>query len=212
MTRADDPPYLLTGSFTPDPAVPPQNTVDRTETFPELLMRFSPAALAMSLLLATVSSASFGQSPDIEIKPRSVAYLQQGAAAQAQGNLGLATDLYETALVVDPRNGSAFIALAQVARVQGLPGKAIRLYGEALILDPNNLDALAGQGAALVQRGAVEKAKINLARIEALCRGRCDQLATLSGEITTAEQRPVLSAEAVTPQPVVEEEPVTETP
>ena len=178
----------------------------KPESLLELIMRFSPAALAMSLVLATVSSASFGQSADIEIKARSVAYMERGEAAQKKGDLELATDFYETALAVDPRNGSAFIALAQIARVQKLPGKAIRFYREALILDPNNLDALAGQGEALVQRGAVEKAKINLSRIETLCRTRCAQTTQLASVIKASEKTPVLSAQAVTPKPKVGDE------
>ena len=183
------------------------------ETLLELFMRFSPAAIALSLVFATVSSVSYGQSADVDIKQRSVEYMQLGEKAQIQGNLDLATGLYETALAVDPRNGSAFIALAQIARVQKLPGKAIRLYREALILDPNNLDALAGQGEALVQRGAVEKAKLNLSRIETLCRTKCGQTDQLASVIKTAEAVPVMSANAVTPKPkVAEEEPETETP
>lgn len=176
-------------------------------------MRFSPAAIALSLVLATVSSVSYSQTADIDIKQQSVEYMQLGEKAQFNGNLELATDFYETALAVDPRNGSAFIALAQIARVQSLPGKAIRLYREALILDPNNLDALAGQGEALVQRGAVEKAKLNLARIETLCRTRCAQNDKLASVITKSEKTPVMSAQAVTPVPKVgDEKPETETP
>lgn len=176
-------------------------------------MRFSPAALALSLVMATVSSVSYSQSADIEIKQRSVEYMNLGEKAQKSGNFELATDLYETALAVDPRNGSAFIALAQIARVQGLPGKAIRFYREALILDPNNLDALAGQGEALVQRGAVEKAKLNLSRIESLCRTRCSQNDQLANVITKSERTPVMSAAAVTPKPKVgDEKPAPETP
>ncbi|NCN85271.1 MAG: tetratricopeptide repeat protein [Sphingomonadales bacterium] len=177
------------------------------------MMRFSPAVIALSLVFATVSSAGFGQSADIEIKQRSIEYMQLGEAAQKRGELDLAADLYETSLAVDPRNGSAFIALAQIARVQALPGKAIRLYREALILDPNNLDALAGQGEALIQRGAVEKARVNLSRIETLCRSRCPQNDQLASAIKLAADKPVLSAEAVTPKPKIgDEEPVTETP
>lgn len=179
----------------------------------ELIMRFSPAAIALSLVLATVSSVSYSQTADIDIKQRSVEYMELGEKAQTVGNLELATDFYETALAVDPRNGSAFIALAQIARAQKLPGKAIRLYREALILDPNNLDALSGQGEALVQRGAVEKAKLNLARIATLCRTRCEQNDRLASVITESEQMPVMSAQAVTPKPkVADEEPETETP
>jgi tetratricopeptide (TPR) repeat protein len=183
------------------------------ESLLELIMRFSPAVIAISLVFATVSSAGFSQSADIEIKQRSVEYMQLGTAAQKRGELDLAADLYETSLAVDPRNGSAYIALAQIARAQKLPGKAIRLYREALILDPNNLDALSGQGEALIQRGAVEKAKINLSRIETLCRTRCDQIDRLASAIKLSEKKPVLSAEAVTPKPQVgDEKPVTETP
>jgi len=177
--------------------------VKQHESLLELIMRFSPAALALSLVLATVSSAGFSQSADIEIKARSVAYMQRGEIAQKNGNLVLATDFYETALAVDPRNSSAFIALAQIARAQALPGKAIRLYREALVIDPNNLDALAGQGEALVQRGAVEKAKVNLSRIETLCRTRCPQTAQLSAVITASEKAPVMSAQANTSNPKV---------
>jgi|TARA_R100001244_G_scaffold20643_5_gene21548 tetratricopeptide (TPR) repeat protein len=183
------------------------------ESLLELIMRFSPAVVALSLVFATVSSAGFGQSADIEIKQRSVEYLQLGEAAQKRGELELAADLYETSLAVDPRNSSAFIALAQIARVQQLPGKAIRLYREALIVDPNNLDALAGQGEALIQRGALEKAKVNLSRIETLCRSRCPQNDQLASAIKLADQKPVLSAEAVTPKPRIgDEEPASETP
>tara|TARA_R110002124_G_scaffold7528_4_gene42885 strand:- start:119 stop:709 length:591 start_codon:yes stop_codon:yes gene_type:complete len=183
------------------------------ESLLELIMRFSPAVVALSLVFATVSSAGFGQSADIDIKQRSVEYMQLGEAAQKRDELDLAADLYETSLAVDPRNGSAFIALAQIARVQGLPGKAIRLYREALILDPNNLDALAGQGEALIQRGATEKARVNLSRIETLCRSRCTQTDQLASAIKLADKKPVLSAEAVTPKPQIgDEEPTTETP
>lgn len=183
------------------------------ESLMELIMRFSPAVIALSLVFATVSSVSFGQSADIEIKQRSVEYLQLGEAAQKRGELDLAADLYETSLAVDPRNGSAFIALAQIARVQQLPGKAIRLYREALMLDPNNLNALAGQGEALIQRGALEKAKVNLARIETLCRSTCSQNDQLASAIKLAEKKPILSAEAVTPKPKIgDEEPESETP
>lgn len=179
---------------------------EKHESLLELIMRFSPAALALSLVFATVSSASFGQSADVEINPLSVAYMEKGASAQKEDKLELAIDLYETALAVDPRNGSAFIALAQIARVQDLPGKAIRLYHEALILNPNNLDALSGQGEALVQRGAVEKAKLNLSRIETLCRTQCPQSAQLSKAITASKNAPVMSAKANTANPKVGDE------
>nr|WP_245991675.1 tetratricopeptide repeat protein [Blastomonas fulva] len=101
-------------------------------------------------------------------------------------------------------------ALAQVASAQGLPGKAIRFYREALRLDPNDVAALAGQGEAMVQRGAVEKARRNLLRIEAICTTGCTETNRLITAIDQAAAKPVLSAEAVASTPTVA--PVTEQP
>lgn len=149
----------------------------------EFLMRFSPIAVALSLSLATVSSAVLGQKADDQINPRSVALVQQGDAALAAGRFEEATDLMEAALVVDPRNRAAFNGLGKVARAQGLPGKAIRFYREALSINPDDIAALEGQGEALVQRGAVERAKINLERIKTLCRVTCAPATNLAAAI-----------------------------
>jgi Tfp pilus assembly protein PilF len=149
----------------------------------EPFMRFTSVAVALSLALVSISTSLHGQRPDDQIDPRSMALLQQGRAAQAAGNLDGATDLIESAVTVDPRNRQGFIALAQVADARGLPGKAIRLYREALLLDPNDVDALSGQGAALVERGAVERARQNLSRVRTLCKGSCPQATTLAAAI-----------------------------
>lgn len=149
----------------------------------EPFMRFSSVAVALSLAAASISTSLHGQRPDDQIDPRSVAMLKQGQAAKAAGNLDGATDLMETAVAVDPRNRPAFIALAEVAEARGLPGKAIRLYREALLLEPNDLDALAGQGEAMVEKGAVERAKTNLTRVKELCKGQCPQATALAAAI-----------------------------
>jgi Tfp pilus assembly protein PilF len=127
-------------------------------------MRFVPPALAAALGLAALSTAVQGQKPDTQVDPRSVTIVAQARAAQSAGNLEQANDLLETALAVDPKNRAAFLALADIAKAQGLPGKAIRFYREALELEPNDVAALAGQGDALVQKGAVVKAQENLAK------------------------------------------------
>jgi tetratricopeptide (TPR) repeat protein len=173
-------------------------------------MRFTPAAVALSLLLATVSSTSIGQPVRYAVNPVSQALLDEGSQVQQTGDLDEAIGLYEAALAVDPGNRGAYIALAQVASAQGLPGKAIRFYREALRLDPNDVGALAGQGEAMVQRGAVEKARRNLVRIESLCATDCTEAGRLLGIIDKAASRPVLSAEAVASTPTVA--PVTEQP
>ncbi len=165
-------------------------------------MRFTPAAFALALALATVSSAVQGQRPDAQIDPRSSALVAQGLALQKAGNLNGAIDLFETALAVDPRNRGAFVALGHVSQAQGLPGKAIRFYREALVLEPTDVVALAAQGDAMVQKGAVEKARENLAKIKKLCTKGCPQIAQLNAAILKGPPPAVQSAQATTPPAV----------
>lgn len=145
----------------------------------ETIMRFTPATLALAIVLTTVSSVGISQRPDDQINPLSIQWKAKGDAAQAAGDLQKANDAYETALAVDPRNRGAFIALGDVARDQGLQGKAVRFYHGALSLEPTDMTALAGTVNALVERGALANARETLSRMKTLCRGDCPQIARL---------------------------------
>ena len=175
-------------------------------------MRFVPVALAAALGVAAVSTAVIAQKPDAQIDPRSTMIVEQARAAQRAGNLEQANDLLESALAVDPKNRTAFMALAEVARVQGLPGKAIRFYREALELEPNDVAALAGQGDALVQKGAVTKARENLAKLNKLCTAACPEESRLAAVIEKGPPPAVLSAQASSKVPAPGAEQKTRTP
>lgn len=170
-------------------------------------MRLSPLAIALSLTLATVSSSVYGQRVDDDIDPQSVALVEAGRAALADGDNQLAADLVESALAVDPRNRDGFIALAEIAEARELPGKAIRFYREALTIDPNDLAALEAQGRVLVGRGAVERARRNLVRIEALCEGECPEAVSLAAAIETGPPAAQMAARDVS-EPAVDAEDV----
>ena len=176
----------------------------------ETIMRFSPAAIASAVILVTVSSASMGAPPQpaAPISATSRAMQSQADALQRAGDLDAATGFYETALAADPRNADAYIGLAMIARAQDLPGKAVGYYREALALAPDNRDVIAAQGEALIARGAVEKARQNLARLNELCgRARCPQAARLTQAINAAGERTALRPAEILPQPVVEAAP-----
>lgn len=158
-------------------------------------MRLTPIALSAAIALATMASAGHSQKPDDQLDPRSVALTQQAQDLNGQGLHQQAIDLLETALVVDPRNRQAYIGLARAFQGEKLPGKAIKFYGEALKLEPNDVTALAGQGEALVQRGAVERAKKNLEKLKAACKGPCPQIASLSAAIAKGPPPEVLTAQ-----------------
>ncbi|MBS0504587.1 MAG: tetratricopeptide repeat protein [Proteobacteria bacterium] len=175
-------------------------------------MRVLPIAFASALGLAALSTAVQGQKADAQVDARSVALLDQARAAHRAGSLEQANDLLETALAVDPKNRAAFIELAEVAKAQGLPGKAIRFYREALELEPNDRAALVGQGDALVQKGAVTKARENLAKLKQVCNGACPEEARLAALIEKGPPPAVLSAQATTKVPAPGAEQKTRTP
>ncbi|WP_422055290.1 tetratricopeptide repeat protein [Sphingomonas sp.] len=166
-------------------------------------MRISLVSAAAALTLLSVSTSLNAQRADDQIDARSVALLDRGKTARAAGDLDTANGLIESALAVDPRNRAAYLVLAEIARAQGLPGKAIRFYREALTLEPNDQAALRGQGEAMVQKGAVERARENLARLKTLC-GNCAEATQLAAAI--AKGPPATATAQVVPAAKPDEE------
>lgn len=166
-------------------------------------MRYMPAALALSLALFVTGSMGSAKVPET-IDPRAQALLADGRAQLAAGQADAATDAFEAALAVDPSFVGTYLALGDAARQAGLQGKAIHYYREALQRDPNNLAALSGEGGAMAEKGALDKARGTLARLEGLCGKSCPETQTLAAVIAKGPAPRVVSAEAVKPQPVVE--------
>lgn len=155
-------------------------------------MRFAPAAAALSLAFAITASMSHAgeRVPD----PRAAAMVEQGRAALAQGDAQAAIDAFEAALALDPGHTPIFLELAQVARTEEMQGKAIRYYREALARDPGNLAALSGEGEALVEKGALEKAKRKLAQLESICGESCPEAVELASVISRGVPQPRMAA------------------
>jgi tetratricopeptide (TPR) repeat protein len=160
-------------------------------------MRFAPAAAALSLALAMTSSV--GWAGDDAPTPRAAVLIAEGEAALAQGDTQGAIDAFEAALAVDPGHTPIFLRLAEAARADSLQGKAIRYYREALTREPRNLAAIAGEGEALVEKGAIEKARGSLAKLESLCGQSCAETQQLNARIAAGPPARVQTAEAVLP-------------
>lgn len=161
-------------------------------------MRFAPAAAALSLALAVTASVSWG-ADNREPEPRAGVLIAEGRSALANGDTQAARDAFEAALTVDPGYTLLFLDLAQVARAQQLQGKAIHYYREALERDPRNFAAIAGEGAALAEKGAIAKAQSNLEQLRSLCGQGCPETAVLAAAIARGPIEPVLTAEVVLP-------------
>ena len=165
-------------------------------------MRYTPAALALSLafgLTASVLSSAPAAQP---LDPRAEALELVGRSTLAAGNPLGAIDSYEAAMAIQPGSVRLMIDLAEAQRKLGMNGKALHLYRVAIEREPQNLDAIAGEGATLLEKGAVEKARRNLSRLQWLCKD-CTQSQQLSAVIAKGPMPKVVTAADVKPKPVV---------
>ena len=164
-------------------------------------MRLLPIGIVAGFgaaLIASSGANSQAPRPDSQLNPQSVELTRAGEAALASGDFQAADDALELALVLDPRNRHAFVTLAKVAQKQKLYGQAIRYTNKALALEPNDLSALAVQGEAMVEMGAVARAQQNLAKVRKLCgAAACPQGTTLAAAIARG---PAIAAKS-TPAP-----------
>jgi Tfp pilus assembly protein PilF len=160
-------------------------------------MRFSPAAIALSLTLAIMSSASISGRADKDIDARSIALVKTGDEEASAGRLDSAIGWYESALAVDPRNRAAYVAMARTVKSQGLNGKAIGFYTEALEIDPNDQIALAEQADVFIAKGALDQARKNMARLTTVCRADCAAVDKLSAAIDMVSKNQQAQASAV---------------
>ena len=162
-------------------------------------MGFIPRLLLIGFAGAALAAPVSGQRSDDQINPKSVQLMHQAETLIEAGKLEQAEDLLETALAVDPRNRWAFVDMARAAEKQQLFGKAVRMTNKALLLDPNDADAIAVQGEAMVQLGAVARAQTNLQKLQQICAPKgCPQVAQLSSAITRG---PTVAAAKPVPTP-----------
>ena len=120
---------------------------------------------------------------DDQISPKSIELMQQARTLATAGKYDDAQTALEASLAVDPRNRAAYVEAARVAEKQKLYGKAIRFTNKALSMEPNDIDALAVQGQAMVELGALARAKDNLNKIKAICTKGCPQATVLASVI-----------------------------
>lgn len=159
-------------------------------------MTIAPVTRLIAAAALLVASSAQAHAQRMAIKPQSTA-LQASADAQLRaGNPTFATDLYEAALAVDPKNTAAFVGLGRASAAMSLDGKALGYYRRALTIDPNNLDALQAQAIGLAAKGQVARAQANLDRIRKICRGPCAQAGPVEAAISKASAKSAAAAPA----------------
>lgn len=151
-------------------------------------MRTTPLALVLGLFASTMAMPGVAQERGVD--PVSIALVEKGKAALKAGDYEAADDALEAALVADPANRAAFVAMGRVAMAQELYGQAVAMTRKALVLEPTDRDALLVQTEALVAMGAIERAKANRARLAKLCPTGCAQLTQSDEKIALAAANP----------------------
>ena len=166
-------------------------------------MRYTSAALALALVAAVTASTGYGE-PPAPLDPRAAALVQLGRTALVAGKVDDAVTDFEAALAIQPGHAAIYLNLAEASRKQGMQGKALHYYRQALKLDPGNQYAISGEGEALVEKGAVEKARLNLARLVQLCgNANCDPAKSLAAAIARGPAPQVVTAAQVEVKPQV---------
>lgn len=170
-------------------------------TLKEQMMRYTPAALALALVAAVTASTGYSAPPAVPLDPRAAALVAEGRKALSEGRTDAAVDSFESALTLQPGHVAIYLNLGEATRKQGMHGKALHYYREALKLDPENQYAIAGEGEALVEKGAVEKARRNLTKLQQLCgNSTCAPVRQLSAAITRGPAPQVVTADDVKPK------------
>lgn len=166
-------------------------------------MRYSPAAAALALLVSVTASSGQG-APPVPLDPRAATLVAQGRADLQAGKVNESVDSFESALTIQPGHVTIYLNLGEATRKQGMHGKALHYYREALKLDPDNQQAIAGEGEALVEKGAVEKARRNLARLEQICGTMgCAAASQLTAAIERGPAPQIVTADQIEAKPEV---------
>ena len=147
----------------------------------------------LPLLMISSLSISTAEAAPAQGAPASQTMVVRAQASLDQGKTQAAIDQFEAALALDPSNVAAYIGLGRAHVKADLSGKAVRFYREALAIDPNDLTALEEQGKVFADRGATQRAQINLARIRTICKSDCLHATRLASAIVRAIYHPAAS-------------------
>jgi tetratricopeptide (TPR) repeat protein len=92
-------------------------------------------------------------------------------------------------LVAEHQQPDVYSLMGYVLRKTGDRAQAMTYYRKALDLDPDHKGALEYQGELYVELGQIDKARENLAKLDALCSVGCDEQADLKADIEYATKQ-----------------------
>ena len=144
-------------------------------------------------LTASASRAAIEGSAAYKAASRTL--LERGQSALAAGDAKKALRDFETALVADPGNVAAVVAIGRAHEAMGQTAQGLGYYRRALVIDPANREALAAEALAFLATDHLEDAEKNAARLERLCAAKgCAELARVRAAIEAYKAKSASSA------------------
>ncbi len=150
--------------------------------------------LIMALACSTLISCTFGPAAQaVEgtaelYREASRTLLNKGHKALGESDYNKSLSLFESALVADPSNAGALIALGQVHEAMGQRSTGIWYYRRALVIEPENRAALAAESLAFLADDGLVKAEQNRDRLVRLCGTQgCPELREVEAAIKAYE-------------------------
>lgn len=124
------------------------------------LVRLRQGQHAQALALFEQAHQQSGQNKwrDLQVTTRFWGLLRQADVAVDARDFTTAAELVQKALVMQPDNPEALVALADVRKLQADVPAAVALYGQALKNQPDHASALRGLANALAQQGETARA------------------------------------------------------
>ncbi len=144
-------------------------------------------AIAVLMAVFLAAGATAQSLTAVPYQRASQRLLEEGRRALAAGEVGAALKRFEEALVADPANVAALVAIGRAHEAMGQKEAARGYYLRALTVDPAYLPALEAEALLALEMGDREKALADLKAIQEICAPRdCPEQARVATALREA--------------------------
>ncbi len=162
------------------------------------MMQAKIIALALAAALATGTAAQSLTAPAYQRASQKL--LEEGRKALAAGEPATALKRFEEALVADPANVAALVAIGRAHEAMGQQQAARGYYLRALTVDPAYLPALEAEALLALKMGDREKALADLKAIQEICAPRdCPEQARVATALREAGEEEAAGSSSTRP-------------
>jgi tetratricopeptide (TPR) repeat protein len=147
------------------------------------------AGLLAGAVAATATSAMAEKDESTRYERVSTVLMERGVGALEKNQVDSARQLWEQAVVANPRNAAAYSYLGLAAQRAGAKDNAKKYFELALEIDPNELHALSWGGQSDLSSADLDGAQAKLQRLSRLCGPGCAEYKLLSDSVVSYKSK-----------------------